>query len=387
MMEKVKGGIMMNKPLIKPSYYDEFVCSAGECPISCCQQWKIEVDEATYQNWKLLQIGEPKKPLQQFVARNQEGNTIELTKERCCPFLSETKLCNLVTTFGEEVLSHTCATFPREVHEFEERTEYVLATSCPEVVNLLHRLERMELPSVENETPLDGIRRMLMMLVQQEEISIPKALMIGFYLLLEIEEGGRSLEEAVEQGITSEQLEELVAGIDGMPFSVINTFYEGDELFLDIIYNYQNEGMYLSYLQPLVETASQYKNGYDMDVLCKEVEAFEQAFAAHSKLMRTYLAAELFYNGLMPGAELIDVAIKLQWITLEYAVIRHALFLQWKTNGKQAISYEMVQEAIVLIGRMTGYEDKDLYEYLIDHFEALVWEWGYLALVVGNENV
>ena len=29
---------------IRPDYYDEFSCIAGQCPITCCQEWKIAVD-------------------------------------------------------------------------------------------------------------------------------------------------------------------------------------------------------------------------------------------------------------------------------------------------------------------------------------------------------
>ncbi len=32
---------------------------------------------------------------------------------------------------------------------------------------------------------------------------------------------------------------------------------------------------------------------------------------------------------------------------------------------------------------MTGYDEEDIYEYLENSFEELVWDWGYLALVIG----
>ena len=33
---------------------------------------------------------------------------------------------------------------------------------------------------------------------------------------------------------------------------------------------------------------------------------------------------------------------------------------------------------------MTGYEEADIYEYLENSFEELIWEWGYLALITGK---
>ena len=44
---------------------------------------------------------------------------------------------------------------------------------------------------------------------------------------------------------------------------------------------------------------------------------------------------------------------------------------------------DRVRDYIVIICRMTGYDEEDIYEYLENSFEELVWDWGYLALVVG----
>ena len=37
---------------IRPDYYDEFSCIAGQCPITCCQEWKIAVDADTNRRWR-----------------------------------------------------------------------------------------------------------------------------------------------------------------------------------------------------------------------------------------------------------------------------------------------------------------------------------------------
>ena len=31
----------------RPAYYETFVCMADRCPRTCCQEWKIYVDEKT----------------------------------------------------------------------------------------------------------------------------------------------------------------------------------------------------------------------------------------------------------------------------------------------------------------------------------------------------
>jgi len=39
---------------------------------------------------------------------------------------------------------------------------------------------------------------------------------------------------------------------------------------------------------------------------------------------------------------------------------------------------------MVVISRMTGYEEDDIREYLENSFEELLWEWGYFALITGK---
>ncbi len=56
---------------------------------------------------------------------------IRLDEEHKCPFLSENRLCRLVSAYGDSVLSETCTVFPREVHRFETHEEEVLMPSLP----------------------------------------------------------------------------------------------------------------------------------------------------------------------------------------------------------------------------------------------------------------
>lgn len=56
------------------------------------------------------------------------------------------------------------------------------------------------------------------------------------------------------------------------------------------------------------------------------------------------------------------------------------LFLCWHREG--ALSYETMRSCMVILSRMLGYEDEDIWEYLENSFERLIWDWGYFALVV-----
>ena len=52
---------------------------------------------------------------------------------------------------------------------------------------------------------------------------------------------------------------------------------------------------------------------------------------------------------------------------------------------ESASSYDEVRSYIVVISRMMGYDQEDVCEFLEKSFESLLWEWGYLALLVGAE--
>ena len=53
----------------KPEYYDEFVCTANKCPLTCCREWKIEVDDETNEKWKKLQAPENVYPVRKNMSQ------------------------------------------------------------------------------------------------------------------------------------------------------------------------------------------------------------------------------------------------------------------------------------------------------------------------------
>ena len=116
----------------------------------------------------------------------------------------------------------------------------------------------------------------------------------------------------------------------------------------------------------------------------KREEEFMHQLQQYEQLFRNYLAAELFTNCLIPDSDFESMVMMYQWITMEYVTIRHALYLKWKTDGKPELQYSTVRDYIVIISRMTGYEQEDIEEYFENCFESVIWEWGYLALLTGN---
>ncbi|OKZ58175.1 MAG: hypothetical protein BHV92_04985 [Clostridiales bacterium 45_37] len=108
----------------------------------------------------------------------------------------------------------------------------------------------------------------------------------------------------------------------------------------------------------------------------------------YEPLLRNFLRNEIFSDLLLPGNDLENMLVQMQWIALEYAAFRHSVFLRWMLDGTDAnvseISYGTLRQYLVIITRMTGYETADIYEYLENSFESLLWDWGYFALIIGK---
>ena len=103
----------------------------------------IEVDDQTNEKWKKLQAPEDvypvRKNMSQYTQKKDNMRVIALNKKHICPFLNEQKLCRLVCTFGDDVLSKTCRVFPREIHKFLDQEEFFLMPSCPAVIDLMKK--------------------------------------------------------------------------------------------------------------------------------------------------------------------------------------------------------------------------------------------------------
>ena len=118
---------------LKPHYYDKFVCTAGDCPDSCCAGWQIVIDEASLERY-----GNEKS---EFGTRLR--NSIDWDEEcfyqnnRRCAFLNEENLCDLYKALGPDSLCDTCRMYPRHTEEYEGLRELSLSLSCPEAARII----------------------------------------------------------------------------------------------------------------------------------------------------------------------------------------------------------------------------------------------------------
>lgn len=380
---------------IKVNYYDRFKCIAKDCPLTCCQEWRIGVDDATLEKWQGVHLRTEHQQVEKqqgqslcaYVQTEEAGHRIILNEEKKCPFLNANQLCNVVTELGEEYLSETCTIFPRQVNVFSNRTEYSLDTGCPVVVDLLND-SKQGMGFIEEGTSqkeiLYSIRKMILTCMQNDDYTLTERMMIIFYTLLELLEQDEITETSLKEIMSSSRIQPLVQTIRGMKFNALDTFWENNELFLDVVHNYRKQKLYVKYLEEISVMAESLEEIYTDCLLRDDIKQFESMLKDYEALLKNYLMSEIFSNCLMPEMDLEDVVMGFQWISLAYVVLKQALFLNWLMNDKKEIEYSLLRDYICVISRVTGYEQDDIREYLENSFEDVIWEWGYLALVIGN---
>lgn len=377
-----------------PSYYKNFICIADKCPITCCQEWKIGVDDTTYDYWCHTAPPDdmPKqyKALSDYTSVRERQHVITLNEEKKCPFLREDKLCRLVLRYGDDILSETCTMFPREHHRFATHTEASLMPGCPAVLDLWQTLPQLLFPKISEmatlspeEQLLVQTREHILQIIQRPDYSPEQALLESFYLLSELPTASLS-EPLLADYFSTGTLEQLSTAITDMDFSVEDMLYECNELLQDLAVNYQKEGLYQEFLTPLLDLAVSISADTYPANLCQKWELFRGEWKKQTPLLRAFLSNEIFSDLLLPGGDIDSMLIHLQWIGIEYAAIRYSIFLSWLLSGEQALTYNSIRDTIVILTRMTGYEDDDIYEYLENSFESLYWEWGYFAMILAD---
>ena len=178
---------------------------------------------------------------------------------------------------------------------------------------------------------------------------------------------------------TKKLQKELADAISKIPSDQESAIFEQNELFLDLTTNYEREGLYKSELKDVLNKARLIEEE-NSTFLLEQKRKFNDHFSKWQELFRSFLTAEIESDCLLPDGNLQDFIVHLEWIALEYTAIKQFLFLDWIQNG--SLTYEKIRDTITLVCRMTGYEEDDIYEYMQDCFDDVVWEWGYLAFIL-----
>lgn len=388
------------KTRVKMKDYDKFRCTADQCTFSCCQQWGISIDEKTYEKWQGLKVeameqGNHKLPeitLCDCLEKDDVGHAIAFNQDKMCPLLDGNKLCRVVVQLGEEFLSETCTTFPRQINQFDDRDEYSFDFGCPVVVDLINEnpgtIEFCEEgESVTTHSLLYVVREMILTTIGDDGYSLPERIMVTFYSLLELLDEKNLTEEIVNCYKNKKYLKSIAHEIRKMEFNPIKSFWERNELFSDIIQLYRKQKLYVDYLDDISLLAEKLKVDYSEATLLEKSELFEEKYVAYQNLLKNYLMAEIFASCLEADMELKDMVMVFEWIVLEYSVMKQAIFLKWLAQEDETLEYKTVRDHMMITSRMAGYNQGDIRDYLEHSFEDVIVDWGYMALLLGNGRI
>lgn len=115
-----------------PDYFREFKCVAGECPDSCCDGWKIKIDEKTAEKYR-KHDGVLANRIKKYFT---DENYFILDESRC-PFLNKENMCDIYIKMGKDALSNVCSFYPRRIQVLGNVMYAGMNLSCPEIVRLI----------------------------------------------------------------------------------------------------------------------------------------------------------------------------------------------------------------------------------------------------------
>ena len=232
---------------LRPAYYDDFQCLAGDCRWTCCKGWHITFDKKDYMFLK-RQTGSPdfNDRMAHSLRRIRSGpfsekfyGEIKLKEDGLCPLQCENGLCALQLEKGHAALPYVCRIFPRtEMPLPSGYLEKDLSPACEGVLALLWEMpEGIEfrsdpLPAGQITKAAVGprsslkayfheIRSQCIDFLQDRRISLPKRIMVMGLALKSLAEGETDLtrwmaraqflsEQAAAGGITLEEGNEHV---------------------------------------------------------------------------------------------------------------------------------------------------------------------------------
>ncbi len=127
---------------VQPKYTSRFSCIGPDCEDNCCTGWAVSIDKKTYNTYRqsqhpaLAERFDTKVKRTRSLSSDKQYARIEMNPgTRACPFMEE-KLCGVQRELGEDKLSDTCATYPRNHVLVDKVHEQSLTLSCPEAARL-----------------------------------------------------------------------------------------------------------------------------------------------------------------------------------------------------------------------------------------------------------
>ena len=84
--------------------------------------------------------------------------------------------------------------------------------------------------------------------------------------------------QLVNEYFSGESVAQLREAIAQIPMDELDSMDECNELLQDLAVNYQKEGLYKKYLDPILLQAKQLSETYAADTMCEDLQLFEKQF-------------------------------------------------------------------------------------------------------------
>ena len=134
----------------QPTYVKHFKCDGSKCEASCCKYWIIDIDKASYEDYKKIESAEKEITSKMKYFDQRKGYVALMNDKYACCCLTEDNLCMIQKNYGEKYLSITCQTYPRSLCKMSDIYERALSVTCPVAAELaLLPTEIMEFEFVE----------------------------------------------------------------------------------------------------------------------------------------------------------------------------------------------------------------------------------------------
>lgn len=132
--------------IVKPTFYKDFKCIAGDCPDSCCQGWEVDADVESLEYYNTLDPTlEIKQRIDRVLSKDEfDNNIFTLAPKKRCPFLNDENLCDMHIAIGGEHTPYTCRTFPRFIYDFGGTREIGVSFSCPVASDMMYALDSFD---------------------------------------------------------------------------------------------------------------------------------------------------------------------------------------------------------------------------------------------------
>lgn len=410
---------------IQPDYYPEFRCLASECPDTCCKGWIIQVEPEALENWN--RISErvrrssdccssslsvaPSDFVDAFPQRNHETRyQIRLNEKGECPMLTENGLCSVVMAHGHEMTPKICRDYPRQENESEDLIQRAVSVRCAPVLDLLWKHDSFQYeviadpasPEQTAEFPAKKLLDGFLSFGMNEDISSAEYLSVLFLSLYKMHKKLEALQPVDAAGfrdygqemLSEENMHEVLDDLPGSLLSIRQAsetltellkefpFYQ-EELFhtyhdqtYDVMQNFFDSPVFGPAFTVLYQQSEKLLEGMNEETV-KSFLSQNYLPADTDHKMKLLIMEELFVSIL--SIEVTDyesILVRLQWLVLQYLVIRYLLFLD--SQNSIATNEARIKYHISRIFRVTELQDIMKIAFFDSAFTNWLWSPEYL---------